>query len=73
MTARLWWVFASALAWALAQVIGAPTGSEPRIALAPAPRRLELSGRAQGAGSGSDWVHPDRVAGALVRPYMLRE
>ncbi|GAA1093381.1 hypothetical protein GCM10009603_19250 [Nocardiopsis exhalans] len=47
MTSRLWWVFASAVAWSLAQVIGAPTRTEPlprpRPALAPAPRRLELS------------------------------
>lgn len=47
MTSRLWWVFASALAWSLAQVIGAPTRTEPlprpRPALAPVPRRLELT------------------------------
>ncbi|WP_051072837.1 hypothetical protein [Nocardiopsis valliformis] len=47
MTSRLWWVFASAVAWSLAQVIGAPTRTEPlprpRPALTPAPRRLELT------------------------------
>jgi hypothetical protein len=57
------------VAWALCQVIGAPTRTEPiRPQLAPASRRLELvSGRDAG-----EWGHPDEVAGALVRPYLGR-
>lgn len=47
MTSRLWWMFASTVAWTLCQVIGAPTRTEPfprpRTALAPARRRLELT------------------------------
>ncbi|WP_239646081.1 hypothetical protein [Nocardiopsis valliformis] len=68
MASRLWWVFASVVAWALCQVIGAPTRTEPvRVALAPVPRRLELAGD-----NGQNWEDPDQVAGALVRPYLLR-
>lgn len=74
MASRMWWVFASAVAWTLCQVIGAPTRTEPRrTALTPAPRRLELASSTRGTGSGSEWVHPDELAGALVRPYLLRE
>ena len=72
MTSRMWWVFASAVAWTLCQVISAPTRTEPRRAALPrAPRRLELAGtRREDSGA---WVHPDELAGALVRPYLLRD
>ena len=74
MTSRMWWVFASAVAWTLCQVISAPTRTEPRRAALPrAPRRLELANSPREAGPGSEWVHPDELAGALVRPYLLRE
>jgi hypothetical protein len=47
LTSRLWWVFASTVAWGIAQVIGAPTRTEPlrtpRPALTPGPPRLELA------------------------------
>ncbi|WP_239647894.1 hypothetical protein [Nocardiopsis ganjiahuensis] len=70
MASRLWWVFASAVAWTLCQVGGVPTRTEPiRTALPRVPRRLELAGPSQVA-STSDWVHPDEIAGALVRPYL---
>ena len=78
MTSRLWWVFASAIAWSLAQVIGAPTRTEPlprpRPALAPVPRRPELPRSTREPvrepECEEDWLHPDRLAGSLVRPYM---
>ncbi|GAA1082817.1 MULTISPECIES: hypothetical protein [Nocardiopsis] len=70
MASRLWWVFASAVAWALCQVIGAPTRTAPiRPQLPPAPRRLELAGSGRNSG---EWGHPNEAAGALVRPYLLR-
>lgn len=64
---RVWWVFASAVAWVLCQVIGALTRTEPPRSLPSAPRKLELVRDA-----GDDWEDPDQVAGALVRPYLLR-
>ncbi|USY19622.1 hypothetical protein NE857_31030 [Nocardiopsis exhalans] len=70
MASQMWWVFASVVAWALCQVIGAPTRTEPiRPQLPPAPRRLEL---ASSSGDPGEWGHPDEVAGALVRPYLGR-
>ena len=75
MASRLWWVFASAVAWSIAQVIGAPTRSEPRPVLVAAPRRLELDPAPMGTRREpvQVWADPDEVAGALVRPYMLRQ
>lgn len=76
MTSRLWWVFASAVAWTLCQVIGAPARTEPiRRALPPAPRKLELgSGGTREVDLGSKWAYPDQdeLARTLVRPYLLR-
>ena len=75
MASRLWWVFASVVAWTIAQVIGAPTRTEPRPALVAAPRRLELvpAPRMTRSEPVQVWADPDEVAGALVRPYLLRE
>ncbi len=74
MTSQLWWVFASAVAWTLCQVIGAPTRTAPiRVALAPAPRRLELTSVTREADPMTEWVDPDETAGALVRPYVVRK
>ncbi|GAB3719518.1 hypothetical protein [Nocardiopsis nanhaiensis] len=75
MASRLWWVFASAVAWTSAQVIGAPTRTEPRPVLVAAPRRLELAPApvCTHRMPVQVWADPDEVAGALVRPYLLRQ
>ena len=71
MASRLWWVFASVVAWTLCQVGGVPTRTEPiRAALPRAPRRFELAASPRETASASEWVHPDELAGALVRPYL---
>ena len=72
MGSRLWWVFASVVAWSIARVIGAPTRSEPKAALARAPRRLELTVSTERDRVAERPPDPDEIAGALVRPYLLR-
>lgn len=69
MTSRMWWVFASAVAWSLAQVIGAPTRTEPiprpRTALTPTPRLLELPHRQEPLPHPKPHVHDELPDGLM--------
>ncbi|MBQ1080101.1 hypothetical protein [Nocardiopsis sp. B62] len=69
MTSRLWWMFASTVAWALCQVIGAPTRTEPlgrdRVALSPAPRRPELTHHRGPLPRPEPTVHSDLPSGLM--------
>lgn len=75
MTARLWALVAAALAMALSYVFVPEYPQRERAAITPPPRTRELppTPASESAPAQDHHTHddPDRIAGALVRPYMV--